>query len=183
MSRGRATDPHGALALDLALRLAPAEVAVRDSREAAWASATFEGARHRFALAVSGKGAAEAVIRLRTGLAEAEFDLTGHLVADIAFASRKTDWRVSPPAILIEIEALTVALDQRDAPSARRSDARSPIGTGLPWILRAWRRASAASSRAISPETDSLSTGRRKGCGAGLSTATGSGSGIAGEAM
>lgn len=68
-----------------------------------WASATFHGARHRIALALLPCPATEAWL---AGLAEAEFDVRGHLVADVDLvAVRRTAARVEA-----DLEVLTVEL-------------------------------------------------------------------------
>ena len=163
MSRVRAPDPHNALIAALAKQLSPAEVQVHDSHETGWASATFTGARHSFSLTLSGAGAAEALAKLEREIGEAEFDLTGHVVADILVTARRTDWHVSPPVIRIELEALTVETDYRPTPSALRREAMSPAGMGLFAKFRDWRRTRAVSSLPINPaiELASLATTTR----------------------
>lgn len=81
------------------LRMAPDGV-ILSSRDRPWASVTFSGARHWFALEVAREGAAA----LAAMLPEAEFALTGHLVADLAVT------RCEPQAerTTLHIEALTV---------------------------------------------------------------------------
>ena len=174
MSRVRGPDPHSALIPALAKHLSPAEVQVLDSHETGWASATFTGARHSFSLAISGTGAGDAVAKLEREIGEAEFELPGHLVADILVTARRTDWHVSPPVIRIEVEALTVETDYRPTPSALRRDAMSPAGMGLFAKFRDWRRTRAVSSLPIKPaiELASLATTTR---GAGSEGATGTG--------
>lgn len=66
-----------------------------------WASATFVGARHQITLAAPLNPAIE---RWLGGLADAEFAISGHLVADLAInATRKSADRVEA-----ELEILTV---------------------------------------------------------------------------
>jgi hypothetical protein len=89
---------HRALTNALLKLATPAEIPV--SRERPWASVTFTGARHWFALSV-GPARADAVAAI---LPEFEFDLPGHLVADIVV----TGTRVDGDRTLLEIEALTV---------------------------------------------------------------------------
>ncbi len=68
-----------------------------------WASATFTGARHRIAVAMLPCPATEAWL---TSLTEAEFDVAGHLVADVdVVAVRRTAARVEA-----DLEVLTVEL-------------------------------------------------------------------------
>jgi len=74
------------------------------TRSEAWASATFSGSRHSFALALSGPEAAATTARLAARLEVIEFDLPGHLVADIALIQRVDE----PDRSAFSIEALTV---------------------------------------------------------------------------
>ncbi|MDO6416355.1 hypothetical protein Q4F19_18360 [Sphingomonas sp. BIUV-7] len=66
-----------------------------------WASATFSGARHRLEICLP---SAAAVAAFEDGLADAQFALRGHLVADIVVAGR----RAAGAGTLLEIEALTI---------------------------------------------------------------------------
>jgi hypothetical protein len=136
----------------LEARLSPATVSVTRARHIPWSSATFDGARHHISLVISGQQVAKALTRFQQGLASAEFDLDGHILADIVIVARKTDWRVSPPVVRLDLEALTVEADYRPAPKARRKAATLRIGIGVPALLR---RSSALSSRDTSPEIDS----------------------------
>lgn len=138
--------------------LAPANVEVTSEKETPWSSATFTGARQSYTLSVSGSSAAAAVARLARDIADMDFDLRRHVVVDAVLQIGKTNWRVSPPAICVRIEILTVACDYRPAPSARRSAAISPPIIGVPVSLRAARRESAASSLAIRPPIEPAST-------------------------
>jgi hypothetical protein len=79
-------------------------LAVREARSTSWASATFSGSRHRFGLTLSGEAASATVGRLADGIDAMEFELPGHLVADIAIVDR-TD---TPDGSSFAIEALTV---------------------------------------------------------------------------
>ena len=74
------------------------------ARSEAWASATFRGARHAIALRLSGTDAGERAARLARELDGIEFDLPGHLVADIGVTSRDEDG----DGVALAIEALTV---------------------------------------------------------------------------
>jgi hypothetical protein len=89
---------HRALTNALLKLATPAEIP--ESRERPWASVTFTGARHWFALSV-GPARAEGIAAM---LPDHEFDLPGHLVADIAV----TGTRVDGDRTIVEIEALTV---------------------------------------------------------------------------
>ena len=84
-----------------------AEVAKRASRS--WASATFVGARHVLELHFAGEGAGAAAGDFLDGLGSREFDLPGHVVADIALVS---DERNSEGTMVrLVVEALTVEAD------------------------------------------------------------------------
>ena len=74
-----------------------------------WASVTFSGARHEIAISLEGQGAAAAADLFLVGLDEAEFELAGHILADIAVAG---DERSSGgDSVRLRIEALTVRDD------------------------------------------------------------------------
>ena len=66
-----------------------------------WASATFVGARHAMTWTAAPGPALESWL---TGLPEAEWDLRGHLVADVIVQAVTR----TPTSVGIEIEALTV---------------------------------------------------------------------------
>lgn len=66
-----------------------------------WASATFAGARHRITVAMTPCPATEAWLG---GLPDAEFDVRGHLVADVdVIAVRRL-----APRVEVDLEILTV---------------------------------------------------------------------------
>jgi hypothetical protein len=69
-----------------------------------WASVTFSGARHRIAFSLVGGGATEAADAFLGTLGEAEFDLRGHILADISLVGEARDG----DSVRIDIEALTV---------------------------------------------------------------------------
>lgn len=99
------TDAHKLLLRALEDRIGPAHgLVLLESRLESWASATFQGARHRYALAVTGPEAWERANRLADALDAIEFDLPGHLVADINAIERST----GPGGTAIVIEALTL---------------------------------------------------------------------------
>ena len=93
MSRG----PDATTLLERRLRIAAeaagVAIAITASDATPWASATFNGARHRLTLA--GEGAPFA--RWVAGLLEADLPLRGHLVADIAVVTRTED------AVVVEV--------------------------------------------------------------------------------
>ena len=71
-----------------------------------WASVTFTGARHQLAFTLEGEGAAAAADAFRAAMAEAEFDLRGHILADIALAGEERT--EAGDRVGMRIEALTV---------------------------------------------------------------------------
>lgn len=73
---------------------------VIESSQTAWASATFSGARHRYVLGLPAGSPADAL----ADVAEVEFDLPGHIVADIILSERQEHSGIQRVAI----EALTV---------------------------------------------------------------------------
>ncbi len=101
MSRG----PDAGARLERALVEAAREMGIGAEVAAAdrvrWASATFVGARHRLTLSAASGPALDAWL---AALPEHEFDLSGHLVADLVIdAIRRMGDRAE-----IEIEVLTV---------------------------------------------------------------------------
>lgn len=139
------------IAAKLVSHLAPASVEFVTEKETPWSSATFTGARQSYTLLVSGALAALAIAKLKRDIAHMEFDLRRHVVVDTDLRVGKTNWRISPPAMCLEIDILTVACDYRPAPSARRSAAISPPAIGVPVSFRSARRERAASSLDINP--------------------------------
>lgn len=95
---------HDALLRALTRRAEGRPLEIREARSTGWASATFCGSRHHFALALSGPDATASASRFTEGLEVTEFDLPGHLVADIAVLSRSD----VPGCSTLSIEALTV---------------------------------------------------------------------------
>ncbi len=71
-----------------------------------WQSLTFIGERHEITLRIAGPEAALALALLRDGLAEAEWTLNGHLVAEILIVGEESE---PDGSILVEIEALTLS--------------------------------------------------------------------------
>ena len=71
-----------------------------------WQSLTFTGERHEIALRLSGPDARAALALLRDGLADAEWRLSGHVVADILIVGTTAQ---DDGSIVVEIEALTLA--------------------------------------------------------------------------
>jgi hypothetical protein len=76
-------------------------------RSTDWESLTLIGERHNIRLRIPGPGASEVATRLTAGIEDAEFDIAGQIVADIALtgaAQAQKDGSVE-----IGLEALTVA--------------------------------------------------------------------------
>jgi hypothetical protein len=90
------------------LGLAFPNFTVDDVRSRDWASATIVGLRHTLTFHTEGEGAEVAADRFLNDLAEAEFDLRGHFVADIALLSESRSCGRRGPLVRICIEALTV---------------------------------------------------------------------------
>jgi hypothetical protein len=74
-----------------------------------WRSLTFTGERHQIALRVPGPGSGEIVDRMCRGLEDAEFSITGTIVADIAVLG--TPRRGLDGSTSLTIEALTIGAD------------------------------------------------------------------------
>ncbi len=96
----------------LAVRLAHAiersldiEFAIERADSADWASATFAGATHRLDLLLRGADAERRADRVAGTIADAEYDLRGHIIADIALAARGG----CDDGVRLTIEALTIA--------------------------------------------------------------------------
>ena len=81
-------------------------ILLTDARSIDWQSLTFVGERHEIELRIPPPASAEVAERLCASLAEAEFDIPGHVVADIAV--RGDLRRGDDGATLISIEALTI---------------------------------------------------------------------------
>jgi hypothetical protein len=71
-----------------------------------WASITFTGARHRLSLRLAGPGARAAADAFLDELGEREFELKGHVVADIALKDKVVE--EGEEAVRLTLEALTV---------------------------------------------------------------------------
>ncbi|KQM61537.1 MULTISPECIES: hypothetical protein [unclassified Sphingomonas] len=100
MSRG----PDATTLLERRLRIAAeamgVSIAITASDQTGWASATFNGARHRLTLTSGDAGFAPWL----AGLPEADLPLRGHLVADLIVTGQST----LPDGPAATIEALTV---------------------------------------------------------------------------
>jgi hypothetical protein len=106
MNRPLATHPavraQAALLRALAPLLGSHRPLAANSRD--WASATFEGARHRLAFMLEGRNAADRATLLQATLADTELSISGGLVADITVVAR-----LEGEATIVAIEALTIA--------------------------------------------------------------------------
>ena len=105
MTAASLCDAHDGLGHALSGLFRPAQAELCRSSQRGWASVTFSGARHRYALRISGESACDAVDRAIAGLGEQDFTLDGHVVADIALVERQVR---AHDLIEIELEALTV---------------------------------------------------------------------------
>ena len=79
---------------------------IEDIRSRCWVSGTFTGVRHELTFRVEGEGAEAEADLFLDGLEEAEFDLRGHVLADIALVSRADDKEAG--LVRISLEALTI---------------------------------------------------------------------------
>ena len=102
-------DPASALLRALAVSMAPVDVTVVEVRSRSWNSATFSGARHQLTLGVAGGaaggagGATEALLeRLHCG----EFNLPGHIVADIGLIDEAR--RDGEDSVTVRLDVLTL---------------------------------------------------------------------------
>jgi hypothetical protein len=81
-----------------------ARFVIEEMRSRGWASVTFSGARHELAFRIEGLGADDAAARFLSGLHARDFELPGHLLADISLVSEER----RPGLARIRLEALTV---------------------------------------------------------------------------
>lgn len=96
-----------ATALLRAVRVRFAHVAgfvVEEIRSRRWASVTFRGARHELSFRLEGEGAEAAAGRFLSGLSARDFELRGHLLADLSLVAEER----RPGCARIRLEALTV---------------------------------------------------------------------------
>jgi hypothetical protein len=84
----------------------PGTVEVEPLARTEWASVTFCGARHRLCVALHGPGAVGAAADFLADLPEMEFEIPGHIVADVALLSEER--RDGGFYALLELEALTI---------------------------------------------------------------------------
>jgi hypothetical protein len=93
-------------ALITRMQLGPDKLLVSTCRSVDWQSLTFTGERHEIRLRIAAPDAEAAVARLSCGLAEAEWSLRGHVVADIAMVAQRFE---HDGAIAVDLEALTLS--------------------------------------------------------------------------
>lgn len=86
--------------------LDPQGIVVGRVQSVDWQSLTFVGERHELSLRLAAPDAVAALARLRDGLADAEWTLCGHVVADIVIVGEEL---ASDGSIRVAIEALTLA--------------------------------------------------------------------------
>lgn len=111
MSRHRPRDTAQRLLAQLAILLGPGmELIMAHERE--WASATFSGARHSFAIRLPLSGAAAPAPMALTQAPDHEFELPGAIVADCAVTvQQRTRDSAGQHWLDIQIELLTVVAD------------------------------------------------------------------------
>ena len=97
----RSAEPQFERALREASERAGCPITVPSSASTRWAGATFVGERHMLTLVGTAGPKLDAWL---DGLPEAEWDLCGHLVADLCVAARE---RIGDQ-LSVELEALTV---------------------------------------------------------------------------
>ena len=96
--------PHNALAKALISKLGAGPVTISNAGCSPWASVTFSGARHHFSLEVADPDAVPHIQKFVAGIAAENFELVGHLVADIIVTG--SDYTAARARV--DIEALTV---------------------------------------------------------------------------
>ncbi len=99
----RKSDPHRLLTSALTKMLAPLEVVIDEVKVTPWASATFRGARHAFALTVSGTDALKHLAIFAEQVGDHDFNFSGHFVADILVTDQKGP-RCTIEALTVEVE-------------------------------------------------------------------------------
>lgn len=81
-------------------------ILLTEHRSVEWQSLTFLGERHQLALRVAGPDATAIATRITDGLGDAEFAISGHIVADIGCEGEPE--LASDGSITLRIEALTI---------------------------------------------------------------------------
>lgn len=91
-----------------ALRTRFSDLTVEQAESRSWASGTFIGTRHKLTFRSEGEHAEASADAFLIDLSEAEFDLRGHILADITLLSHTRGEGASGPLVRIGLEALTV---------------------------------------------------------------------------
>ena len=81
-------------------------ILLTDVRSTDWQSLTFSGERHVLTLRITGKDRGKVANSLCTGLADADFVIPGHIVADIVTGPVTDD---KTESVLVTIDALTIS--------------------------------------------------------------------------
>ncbi len=97
-------DATSALLRAICLKFAGFEPVVEEIRSRSWTSATFVGARHELRLRLCGDGARAAAEGLAASLDARQFNLRGHILADINLVAGEP----AEDGLRIRLEALTV---------------------------------------------------------------------------
>jgi hypothetical protein len=97
-------DAHTALGAALIGLVPDAEVAIAESQSRPWASITFSGARHHYTLRMNGPRARDRANKLCTELPQRDFQMAGHIVADIVADVHAAE----DGPVCLNVEALTV---------------------------------------------------------------------------
>ncbi|MGV3770515.1 MAG: hypothetical protein ACO1NM_10840 [Sphingobium phenoxybenzoativorans] len=102
-------DPHKRLMASI-LALAGPNASVESISVHPWASATFQGSRHKIVLIFTGDNAQQRVALFIDQAPEAEFAISGHIVADLAIDGRWTDPNAAldPPQVRVALSALLI---------------------------------------------------------------------------
>ena len=99
-----ANDAATALLRAICLRFVRFDPIVEEIRSRNWTSATFAGARHDLQLRLRGEDAKAAAERLSETLDAREFNLRGHILADISLVAKEP----AEDGMRLRLEALTV---------------------------------------------------------------------------
>ena len=84
-------------------------ILLTEFRSTDWQSLTFVGERHEIRLRIAGPDSHGAAVALLDGLEDQEFDLNGHIVADIKAVGKEL-W-AEDGSVEVRLEALTLASD------------------------------------------------------------------------
>ena len=81
-------------------------ILLTEHRSVEWQSLTFVGERHQLQLRIVGAEAAAIAARMTSGIKDAEFAISGHIVADVACEGEPQP--ASDGSVTLRIEALTI---------------------------------------------------------------------------